>query len=213
MGGSVFAFSQFKTVKQVTPSRSAACRCVRLSSRWRFGICSPSVLGSKSDSFGFSALSVMGRNGKKATRPCPCGFLGHYSGIGHCTPDQVSRYRNRISGPLLDRIDLHIEVPAVPEKDLGSRRSGESSAAIRERVTAARARQIARHEKPNAHLSVKEVGEHCSAEADADQLARKAISALDLSARAYQRILKVARTIADLAGASGIYATHAAEAV
>jgi predicted ATPase with chaperone activity len=122
-------------------------------------------------------------------RPCPCGFLGHYSGRCHCTPDQVTRYRNRISGPLLDRIDLHIEVPAVPEKDLGSRQSGESSAAIRERVTAARARQLARQGKPNAHLSVKEVGEHCIAEADADQLARKAISALGLSARAYHRIL------------------------
>ncbi len=145
--------------------------------------------------------------------PCPCGFLGHYSGKCHCTPDQVTRYRNRISGPLLDRIDLHIEVPAVAEKDLGSRQNGESSAAIRERVTAARARQIARQGKPNAHLSVKEVGEHCAAEADADQLARKAISTLGLSARAYHRILKVARTIADLGGASGISTTHVAEAV
>ncbi len=120
---------------------------------------------------------------------------------------------HRISGPLLDRIDLHIEVPAVPEKDLGLRQAGESSTAIRERVTAARARQIARQGKPNAHLSVKEVGEHCIAEADADQLARKAISALGLSARAYHRILKVARTIADLAGASGISTAHVAEAV
>ena len=148
-----------------------------------------------------------------AMNPCPCGFLGHYSGKCHCTPDQVSRYRNRISGPLLDRIDLHIEVPAVPEKDLGLRQSGESSAAIRERVTAARARQLVRQGKPNAHLSVKEIGEHCNAEADADQLARKAIAALGLSARAYHRILKVARTIADLGGASGISTTHVAEAV
>ena len=150
---------------------------------------------------------------KRATPPCPCGFLGHYSGKCHCTPDQVSRYRNRISGPLLDRIDLHIEVPAVPEKDLGLRQSGESSAAIRERVTAARARQLVRQGKPNAHLSVKEVGEHCIAEADADQLVRKAISALGLSARAYHRILKVARTISDLGGASSISTTHVAEAV
>jgi magnesium chelatase family protein len=148
-----------------------------------------------------------------AMNPCPCGFLGHYSGKCHCTPDQVSCYRNRISGPLLDRIDLHIEVPALPEKDLGSRQPGESSTAIRERVTAARARQISRQGKPNAHLSVKEVGQHCSAEADADQLARKAISTLGLSARAYHRILKVARTIADLGGAPGISTTHVAEAV
>ena len=148
-----------------------------------------------------------------AMNPCPCGFLGHYSGKCHCTPDQITRYRNRISGPLLDRIDLHIEVPAVPEKDLGLRQSGESSAAIRERATAARARQLARQGKPNAHLSVKQIEEHCMAEPDADQLARKAISALGLSARAYHRILKVARTIADLTGASGISTTHVAEAV
>ena len=211
IGGFLFPFSQLRTVKAFTPRHSPAPFWVSLSSRRRFRICSPSVLGSKSVSLGFSALRVTGRHGKKATRPCPCGFLGHYSGKCHCTPDQVTR--NRISGPLLDRIDLHIEVPAVPEKDLGSRQSGESSAAIRERVTAARSRQIARQGKPNARLSVKEIGEHCIAEADADQLARKAISALGLSARAYHRILKVARTVADLAGASGISTTHEAEAV
>ena len=148
-----------------------------------------------------------------AMNPCRCGFLGHYSGKCHCTPDQVSRYRNRISGPLLDRIDLHIEVPAVPEKDLGARQSGEPSTVIRERMAAARARQLARQGKPNAHLSVKEIGEHCIADAQADQLARKAISGLGLSARAYHRILKVARTVADLSGASGIAAAHVAEAV
>ena len=148
-----------------------------------------------------------------AMNPCPCGFLGHYSGKCHCTPDQVSRYRNRISGPLLDRIDLHIEVPAVPEKDLGTRNAGESSTVIRERVAAARERQLARQGKPNAQLSVKEVGEHCVADADADQLARKAISTLGLSARAYHRILKVARTVADMAGVPGISTTHVAEAV
>jgi len=148
-----------------------------------------------------------------AMNPCPCGFLGHYSGKCHCSPDQVTRYRNRISGPLLDRIDLHIEVPAVPEKELGLRQSGEPSAAIRERVTAARTRQLARQGKPNAHLSVREIGEHCTPEADADQLARKAISSLGLSARAYHRILKVARTVADLTGALGISTTHVAEAV
>ncbi|CAN0456225.1 unnamed protein product [Phaeothamnion confervicola] len=148
-----------------------------------------------------------------AMNPCPCGFLGHYSGKCHCTPDQVSRYRNRISGPLLDRIDLHIEVPAVPERDLNSRHAGESSAAIRDRVGAARARQLARQGKPNAHLSVKEIADHCTPDTNADQLARKAISALGLSARAYHRILKVARSIADLAGAAGISTAHVAEAV
>jgi magnesium chelatase family protein len=148
-----------------------------------------------------------------AMNPCPCGFLGHYSGKCHCTPDQVGRYRNRISGPLLDRIDLHVEVPAVPERDLGSRQPGEPSAAIRERVTAARARQIARQGKPNAQLSVKDIAEHCKADADAERLARKAIGTLGLSARAFHRIFKVARSVADLAGAAEISATHVAEAV
>lgn len=148
-----------------------------------------------------------------AMNPCQCGFLGHYSGRCHCTPDQVTRYRNRISGPLLDRIDLHVEVPALPERDLESRQSGQTSAVIRERVCAARERQIARQGKPNAHLSVKEIGQHCIPDSDAEQLARKAISGLGLSARAYHRILKMARTVADLAGESGISTVHIAEAV
>ena len=148
-----------------------------------------------------------------AMNPCPCGFLGHYSGKCHCTPDQVTRYRNRISGPLLDRIDLHIEVPAVPEKELGSRQAGESSAALRERVTVARERQLERQGKPNALLSVKETEAHCSGDAKASELARQAIGRLGLSARAFHRILKVSRTVADLAGGSPVSATHVAEAV
>jgi magnesium chelatase family protein len=148
-----------------------------------------------------------------AMNPCPCGFLGHYSGRCHCTPDQVTRYRNRISGPLLDRIDLHVEVPALPEKDLGSRQTGQTSAVIRERVSIARERQIARQGKPNAHLTVKEIGQYCVADSDAEQLARKAISDLGLSARAHHRILKMARTVADLSGVAGISTVHIAEAV
>jgi len=148
-----------------------------------------------------------------AMNPCPCGFLGHYSGKCHCTPDQVARYRNRISGPLLDRIDLHLEVPAVPEKELGSRQAGESSAIVRERVTAARQRQLDRQGKANFLLSVKEVEEHCAGDAKAAEFARQAIGRLGLSARAYHRILKVSRTIADLAGAQIVSPAHVAEAV
>ena len=148
-----------------------------------------------------------------AMNPCPCGYLGHYFGKCHCTPDQVTRYRNRISGPLLDRIDLHVEVPAVPEKELGTRQQGESSGAIRDRVCAAREIQIARQGKPNAQLSVKEIEAHCAVEDDAEQLARKAIASLGLSARGYHRILKAARTIADLAATAKIGAAHVAEAV
>ena len=148
-----------------------------------------------------------------AMNPCPCGFLGHYSGKCRCTPDQVTRYRHRISGPLMDRIDLHIEVPAVPEREITSRQPGETSASVRERVSAARDIQLQRQGKPNALLSVKEIEIHCIAEPKGEQLARQAITRLGLSARAYHRILKVARTIADLAGAATISAAHVAEAV
>jgi magnesium chelatase family protein len=148
-----------------------------------------------------------------AMNPCPCGFLGHYSGKCRCTPEQVTRYRHRISGPLMDRIDLHIEVPAVPEREITSRQPGETSASVRERVSAARDIQLQRQGKPNALLSVKEIEIHCIAEPKGEQLARQAITRLGLSARAYHRILKVARTIADLAGAATISAAHVAEAV
>ena len=148
-----------------------------------------------------------------AMNPCPCGFLGHANGKCRCTPDQVARYRGKISGPLLDRIDLQIEVPAVPEAELTGAASGESSALIRARVAAAAERQQARQGKPNSQLGPKEIDLYCAPEAAADKLLRQAISRLDLSARAYHRILKVARTIADLAASAGITAAHAAEAV
>ncbi|HEX7811918.1 MAG TPA: YifB family Mg chelatase-like AAA ATPase [Burkholderiales bacterium] len=148
-----------------------------------------------------------------AMNPCPCGFLGHYSGKCRCTPDQVTRYRNRISGPLLDRIDLHIEVPAVPEKELASRQAGESSATVRERVAGARQRQLERQGKPNVMLTVKEVEEYCAGDAKATEFARQAIGRLGLSARAYHRILKVSRTIADMAAAAAVSTAHVAEAV
>ncbi|MFN0039257.1 MAG: YifB family Mg chelatase-like AAA ATPase [Burkholderiales bacterium] len=148
-----------------------------------------------------------------AMNPCPCGFLGHYSGKCRCTPDQVRRYRHRISGPLMDRIDLHIEVPAVPEKDLASRNAGEPSTVIRQRVILARETQLGRQGKPNATLSVKEIEQHCLADPAAEKLARQAIAQLGLSARAYHRVLKVARSIADLAGVAKVSPAHIGEAV
>jgi magnesium chelatase family protein len=148
-----------------------------------------------------------------AMNPCPCGYLGHYSGRCHCTPDQVARYRRRISGPLMDRIDLQIEVPAVPDADLVSRQAGESSLAIRERVRMARERQQRRQGRPNAQLGVKDVETYCAPDAEAEKLARQALARLGLSARAYHRVLKVARTVADLAGVNGIAAAHVAEAI
>ncbi len=148
-----------------------------------------------------------------AMNPCPCGYLGHFSGKCRCTPDQVARYRGKISGPLLDRIDIQIEVPSVPEADLTGHPRGETSAGIRARVETAHARQRARQYKDNAQLSVKEIDRYCVPDAKGEALLKQAISRLNLSARAYHRVLKVARTIADLGGGGEITAGHIAEAV
>jgi magnesium chelatase family protein len=148
-----------------------------------------------------------------AMNPCPCGYLGHYNGKCRCTPDQVSRYRGKISGPLLDRIDIQIEVPAVPQEDLLKQADGESSADIQARVEAARQRQLVRQSKPNGLLSVTEIDTWCAPDAPGEALLRQAITRLNLSARAYHRVLKVARTIADLAGSENIQTNHIAEAV
>lgn len=148
-----------------------------------------------------------------AMNPCPCGYLGHYNGKCRCTPDQVSRYRSKISGPLLDRIDILIEVPAVPQQDLLKQADGERSFSIQTRVEAARQRQLARQDKPNAQLSVTEIEAYCVPDESGEALLRQAISHLDLSARAYHRILKVARSIADLSDSPSLQATHIAEAV
>ena len=148
-----------------------------------------------------------------AMNPCPCGFLGHYSGKCRCTPDQVARYRGKISGALLDRIDLQIEVPAVAQQDLVRNASGETSDTVRARVAVARERQLARQGKPNALLSAREIDEHCVPEETGATLLKQAISRLGLSARAYHRVLKVARTIADLAGNASISGDQVAEAI
>lgn len=148
-----------------------------------------------------------------AMNPCPCGYLGHYSGRCRCTPDQVARYRGRISGPLIDRIDIQIEVPAVPQEDLMRHAPTESSAATHARVTAARERQLARQGKPNARLTTREIDRHCAPDSQGATLLRQAISRLGFSARAYHRVLKVARSIADLAGRERITGAHVAEAI
>lgn len=148
-----------------------------------------------------------------AMNPCPCGYQGHPNGKCRCTPDQVARYRSRISGPLLDRIDLQIEVPAVDGEELQGPAHGEPSATIRERVAAALDRQLSRQGKVNARLSAAEVDRHCPTDDPARTLLAKAMARLDLSARAYHRILKVARTVADLAASSAIHRPHVAEAI
>ena len=148
-----------------------------------------------------------------AMNPCPCGYLGHHNGKCRCTPDQVARYRGKISGPLLDRIDIQIEVPALPENELLSKACAEPSAAVRERVAAARERQILRQGKPNSALSPKEIELHCRLDQAGENLVRQAIGRLSLSARAYHRILKLALTLSDLAAGSRIESAQLAEAI
>jgi len=148
-----------------------------------------------------------------AMNPCPCGHHGDAGGRCRCTPDQVQRYRAKLSGPLLDRIDLQIEVPALPAEALQQMPDGESSAAVRSRVTLARERQLARQGKANAHLGSKEIDQHCAPDEAGAALLKQAVSRLNLSARAYHRVLKVARTIADLAGCDAVRAPHIAEAI
>jgi magnesium chelatase family protein len=148
-----------------------------------------------------------------AMNPCPCGYLGHFSGKCRCTPDQVARYRGKLSGPLLDRIDVHIEVPAVLEAELTGPPTGEASAAVRDRVGRAHALQLVRQGKPNAELTARETEKRCRTDAQGETLLKTAIARLNLSARAYHRVLRLARTIADLAGAETIEVVHVAEAV
>jgi magnesium chelatase family protein len=148
-----------------------------------------------------------------AMNPCPCGWLGHVSGKCRCTPDQVARYRGKLSGPFLDRIDLMLDLPAVTESELSSRGEGESSATVRERVIGARERQLARQGKPNAQLTPDEIEHHAHPDEAGNTLLKQAMARLSLSARAYHRVLKVARTLADLAGVADITSAHIAEAI
>ncbi len=153
-----------------------------------------------------------------AMNPCPCGYFGDPHHNCTCTPAMIQRYVSKISGPLLDRIDIHIEVPAIPYRELASKTSGESSRDIRERVKLARERQLHRYKDLkriycNAQLDSKLIRKYCTLDEVGENLLEQAIEKFGLSARAYDRILKVARTIADLAGEENIKPEHVAEAI
>jgi magnesium chelatase family protein len=148
-----------------------------------------------------------------AMNPCPCGYLGDTQGRCRCTAEQVQRYRGRLSGPLIDRLDVHVEVPRVPTQLLAARTAAESSAAVGARVARARERQSARQGTLNSRLNNKAVERFCPTTHEASMLLNRAAATLGLSARAYHRILKVARTIADLGQAEPIEARHVGEAL
>ncbi len=153
-----------------------------------------------------------------AMNPCPCGFFGDSTRECHCSPMQIQRYASKISGPLLDRIDIHIEVPAVKYKELRGDAEIESSASVRERVVKARAVQSARYRAEkgvysNAQMPPRLIRKHCGINADGEKLLETAIARLGLSARAHDRILKVSRTIADLDASDSIAPKHLSEAI
>ncbi|MEK7142768.1 MAG: YifB family Mg chelatase-like AAA ATPase [Patescibacteria group bacterium] len=148
-----------------------------------------------------------------AQNPCPCGYLGDPVKACICTPTQILRYQKRVSGPLIDRIDLHIEVPRVKYEKLADDRVAESSSRVRQRVENARKIQRKRQTKTNSELKPKEIREYCQLDEKSNALLRAASSQLNLSARQYTRVIKLARTIADLAGEQNISSSHIAEAL
>jgi magnesium chelatase family protein len=165
-----------------------------------------------------------------AMNPCPCGYFNDRSRECRCTPPMIQRYVSKVSGPLLDRIDIHIEVPAVQYKELRGGASSEGSAEIRERVLAARRRQherfgaaetrtpgtvraASRRVFANAQMSTQQIRTFCELASDAEQMLERAMQQQGLSARAHDRILKVARTIADLEASADIGVKHIAEAI
>ena len=149
-----------------------------------------------------------------AMNPCPCGYAGDPSGRCHCTPEQINRYRMKLSGPLLDRIDMHITVPALAPGALRSETArNESSQSVQQRVVAARAQQVSRQQKANCVLQGRDIETHCALSAEHYQVLERAVQKLNLSVRAYHRILRVARTIADLEQSDVINLPHLTEAL
>jgi magnesium chelatase family protein len=148
-----------------------------------------------------------------AMNPCPCGYHLHANGKCHCSPDRIQRYQQRISGPLLDRIDIHLEVCSLAPEVMASESGGEPSDVIAERVARAHERQLARQGKPNQQLGTREIDQFCKPDAAGELALRQTMHKFQWSARAYHRVLRVARTIADLEGAARVTQQHISLAV
>jgi magnesium chelatase family protein len=153
-----------------------------------------------------------------ALNPCPCGYFTDPRHECSCKPEQIQKYMAKISGPLLDRIDIHVEVPALSYEELAQKQPGRDSTTMRGEVIAARKLQLARFSSDakiycNAHMESRHVKKFCELDESSQNLLRTAIEKLGLSARAYDRILKVARTVADLSGSEAIQSMHIAEAI
>jgi magnesium chelatase family protein len=153
----------------------------------------------------------------KTMNPCPCGYFTDPKRECHCTPNQIQHYLSKVSGPMLDRIDIHLEVPRLKLEHLTDKRRGEPSEAIRSRVDKTREILKARYNNDgvhcNAHLESKELEKYCIMDKESEELLKLAILELGISARAYDKILKVSRTIADLDGKETIEAHHISEAI
>jgi magnesium chelatase family protein len=165
------------------------------------------------------AFGLSGGYGKKATQPCPCGYLGHDVRECQCTPLQVHKYRAKVSGPIMDRIDLHLQLSPIKFKDWEALPKGETSETVAKRVTAAMELQRARFKKSgvrtraNAFMGVKELRDHCRLPDGASGLLETAMNKLGFSARSLDKILKIARTIADLEGSPELTKPHIIEAM
>lgn len=217
MGGPVWPVSQWRIVSAVTPSRAPASLLLILRMSRRFLMCSPRVRGSKSVSLNLAPLRRSGTGCKRATRPCLCGFRGTRTSDCRCDDAAVEKHISKLSGPLLDRIDLHVEVARIPFDEFVMRVPAEPSAAIRARVERARAIQYERYaeftERTNAAIGAPELGRFCALDHETTLLLRTAALRGHLSARGLDRITRVSRTIADLAGCDSISAAHVAEAI
>ncbi|MEX8518767.1 MAG: ATP-binding protein [Leptothrix sp. (in: b-proteobacteria)] len=195
-----------------TPIVAATSFCRSLRPLRQAYRCSPIVDGGgcRGHTFAFRTTFT---NGKKATRPCPCGHLGDRSRACRCSPEAVTRYQARLSGPLLDRIDLRVEVLSVSPQELAAAPDGEASHQIAERVLRARERQLARQGCANAMLNGAALDSHCACATNATQFLQAAAGRLGWSSRSFHRVLRIARTVADLAGSASIEISHIAEAI